>query len=75
MTSYTDRIDAMAAHIAPHLRPGLDPRRYADGLIDDDENETGHYEVRAFDTRDGVPYTFTAEDCGLDGPYPWGKED
>jgi hypothetical protein len=74
MTSYTDRIRAMSSVLAPVLKPGLDPARYAAGLLDDDENETGHYEVTRADTRDGVPFTFTAEDCGLSGPYRFGAE-
>lgn len=56
--TYAEQIAAIAAEIAPILKEEFDPHQYAVGLIEEDHEDDGHYEVRAFHTKTGVPHTF-----------------
>lgn len=56
--TYQEQIAAIVAEIAPVLKAGLDAETYATGLIDESDEEDGHYEVRGLDTRTGAPHAF-----------------
>lgn len=56
--TYQEQVAALAAEIASVLKDGLDPIVYATGLIDENDEEDGRYEVRGHDTKSGNPATF-----------------
>lgn len=55
--TYQEQVAALAAEIASVLRADLDPTTYAIGLIDENDEEDGHYEVPGLDTKSGNPAT------------------
>lgn len=55
--TYVEQVAALAAEIAPVLKADFDPQTYAAGLIDENDEEDGHYEVRALHTKSGAPFT------------------
>lgn len=57
--TYDETIAAIAAEIASVLKPGLDAENYAVGLIDENDNEDGYFEVRGLHTKTGVPHAFS----------------
>lgn len=56
----------LVAFCAKNLRPGLDPVRYADGLIEEaDLTSSAHFEIRGFDTNSGNAVTINFSDAEL----------
>lgn len=59
---YEELVESIIRDIQPVLRDGLDPRRYAEGLIEKADMDERHFEVRGFHTRTGNPHAFTIHD-------------
>ena len=58
--TYQEKLSALTRAIAPHLRSDLDPETYAAGMLEAArDNDQEDFEIRAFHTRTGNPYTFT----------------
>lgn len=58
--TYEEKIAKIVAEIAPVLKSGLDPVRYAEGLVAEaNGDEETYFEVRALHTKNGVPHAFT----------------
>lgn len=55
-------VEAIIRDIEPVLRDDLDPRRYAEGLIEEADIDERHFEVRGFHTKTGNPHAFTIHD-------------
>lgn len=55
--TYAEQVAALAAEITHVLKPGLDPETYATGLIDENDNDDGHFEVSGLHTKTGAPFT------------------
>lgn len=57
--TYNEQLAAIIAKITPVLKPTLDPETYAAGMIEEDQNEDGSFEVRGRHTKTGAPHAFT----------------
>jgi hypothetical protein len=57
--TYAQQFAAIIEQIEPILKEGLDPERYAAAMIEEIEDEDGHFEVRGLHTRSGNPHAFS----------------
>ena len=55
--TYANQIAAIVAEITPVLNSSFDVDAYAAGLLED--NDDGHFEVRALHTKSGAPHAFS----------------
>lgn len=55
--TYAEQVAALAAEIAPVLKVDFVAETYAAGLIDENDEDDGHYEVRGHHTKSGAPFT------------------
>lgn len=53
------QFDELVAWCNGILKPECNAVQYASGLLDQDENETRHYEIRAAHAADGIPHTMS----------------
>ena len=52
-----ERMAELVRWCEDHLKDGIDPADYAYGLLDEDVEETRHYEIHAIHSSDGIPHT------------------
>lgn len=57
--TYAEQIAAIVAEIAPVLKPEFDANRYAAGMLEQADEDDGHFEVRGLHTKTGAPHAFS----------------
>lgn len=57
--TYAEQVAAIAAQIETVLKNGYDATKYAAGLIEENDNDDGYFEVRGLHTKTGNPHAFT----------------
>lgn len=57
--TYQQKLAAIIAQIEGVLKDGLDAERYAAGLIEENDEDDNHFEVRGLHTKSGNPHAFT----------------
>lgn len=57
--THADQIAAIVAEITPVLSDRFDPKTYAAGMLEDNDDDDGHFEVRGLHTKSGAPHAFS----------------
>jgi hypothetical protein len=56
---YAEKVTAIAEQIAPHLKETIDPKGYAERILENARsNDQTDFEVRGIHTNTGNPYPF-----------------
>ena len=57
--TYAEQLAAIVAEISPVLKSSFDVEQYAAGMLEDADENDGHFEVRGLHTKSGAPHAFS----------------
>lgn len=57
--TYNEQLAAIIAEITPVLKDGFQAERYAAGMLEEADEDDGHFEVRGLHTKTGIPHAFS----------------